>query len=100
MATIHAKMGYFGHCCKKVYRSSGIQLSRGWGQGVSAFKWRHFSKEKSPSWVVHRQIKDLNDVVEADHGKLKQLIDPIRGFKTLKTVYATIRGFEVMRAFR
>jgi IS6 family transposase len=49
---------------------------------------------------VHRQVKYLNNVVEADHGKLKQLIRPVRGFKTLKTAYATITGFEVMRALR
>jgi IS6 family transposase len=49
---------------------------------------------------VHRQVKYLNNVVEADHGKLKQLIRPVRGFKTLKTAYATIMGFEVMRALR
>ena len=45
-------------------------------------------------------MKYLNNVVEADHGKLKLLIRPVRGFKTLKTAYATIRGFEVMRALR
>ena len=50
--------------------------------------------------TVHRQVKYLNNVVEADHGKLKQLIRPMRGFKTLKTAYATIMGFEVMRALR
>jgi IS6 family transposase len=49
---------------------------------------------------VHRQVKYLNNVIEADHGKLKQLIRPVRGFKTLKTAYATIMGFEVMRALR
>ena len=38
--------------------------------------------------------------MEADHGKLKQLIRPVRGFKTLKTAYATIKGFEVMWALR
>ena len=32
--------------------------------------------------------------------KPKQLIRPVRGFKTLKTAYATIKGFEVMRALR
>ena len=48
----------------------------------------------------HRQVKYLNNVVEADHGKLKLLIRPVRGFKTLKTTYATIKGFEVMRALR
>ena len=50
--------------------------------------------------TVHRQVKYLNNVVEADHGKLKQLIRPVRGFKTLKTAYVTIMGFEVMRALR
>ncbi len=55
---------------------------------------------KCPEETLHRQIKYLNNVVEADHGKLKQLIRPVRGFKTLKTAYATIKGFEVMRALR
>lgn len=55
---------------------------------------------KCPGGLVHRQVKYLNNVVEADHGKLKQLIKPVRGFKTLKTAYATIKGFEVMRALR
>ena len=39
-------------------------------------------------------------MIEADHGKLKQLIEPVRGLETLKTAYATIKGFEVMRALR
>ena len=55
---------------------------------------------KCPQDTRHRQVKYLNNVVEADHGKLKQLIRPVRGFKTLKTAYATIKGFEVMRALR
>jgi IS6 family transposase len=55
---------------------------------------------KCPQTTMHRQVKYLNNVIEADHGKLKQLIRPVRGFKTLKTAYATIRGFEVMRALR
>ena len=46
-----------------------------------------------------RQVKYLNNVVESDHGKLKLLRRPVRGFKTLKTAYATIKGFEVMRAY-
>jgi DDE domain len=59
-------------------------------------------KEESnaPEDIVHRQVKYLTNVVEADHGKLKQPIRPVRGFKTLKTAYATIKGFEVMRALR
>lgn len=55
---------------------------------------------KCPGDLVHRQVKYLNNLIEADHGKLKQLIKPVRGFKTLKTAYATIKGFEVMRALR
>ena len=55
---------------------------------------------KCPKHTVHRQAKYLNNVIEADHGKLKQLIRPVRGFKTLKTAYAAIKGFEVMRALR
>ena len=55
---------------------------------------------RCPEETLHRQVTYLNNVIEADHGKLKQLIRPVRGFKTLKTAYATIRGFEVMRALR
>ena len=55
---------------------------------------------KCPKDTRHRQVKYLNNVIEADHGKLKLLIRPVRGFKTMKTAYATIKGFEVMRALR
>jgi transposase-like protein len=58
------------------------------------------AENRCPIELVHRQVKYLNNIVEADHGKLKQLIKPVRGFKTLKTAYATIKGFEVMRALR
>lgn len=50
--------------------------------------------------TAHRQVKYLNNVIEADHGKLKILIKPVRGFKSIPTAYATIKGFEVMRALR
>ena len=53
-----------------------------------------------PNEMKHRQVKYLNNVVEADHGKLKLLIGPVRGFKTMRTAYATIEGFEVMCALR
>ncbi len=45
-------------------------------------------------------MKYLNNVIEADHGKLKRLIKPALGFQSLKTAYATIKGFEVMRALK
>src|SRR3546814_10358542 len=50
--------------------------------------------------AVHRQVKFLNYVIEADNGKHKILIKPVRGFKSIPTAYATIKGFEVMRALR
>ena len=55
---------------------------------------------KCPTHTRHRQVKYLNNVIEAGHGKLKQLIPPVRGFKSMKTAYATIKGFEVMLALR
>ncbi len=67
-----------------------------YGIAISKLK----AEGKCPEKTVHRQVKYLNNVVEADHGKLKQLSRPVRGFKTLKTGYATIHGFEVMRALR
>ena len=50
--------------------------------------------------VSHLQIKYRNNRLEADHGKLKRLINPVRGFQSMKTAYATIKGFEVMRMFK
>lgn len=38
-----------------------------------------------PDDLVHRRVKYLNNVVEAYHGKLKQLIKLVIGLKTLKT---------------
>ena len=39
-------------------------------------------------------------MIEAEHGKLKRLINPVRSFKSMKTAYATIKGFELMRMFK
>ncbi len=39
-------------------------------------------------------------MIEYDHGKLKRVINPMLGFKSIKTAYATIKGIEVMRALR
>jgi len=36
----------------------------------------------------------------SERGALKRLINPTRGFKTLPTASATIKGFEVMRMIR
>ena len=67
-----------------------------YGKAIRALK-RTGVLEKS---VQHRQLKYLNNRLEADHGALKRLINPARGFKTLPTASATIKGFEVMRMIR
>jgi IS6 family transposase len=48
----------------------------------------------------HRTSKYLNNIIEADHGALKQVIKPTRGFQTMKTAISTIKGFEIMRMIR
>ena len=55
---------------------------------------------KCPPDTAHRQVKYLNNIIESDHGKLKRLIKPTLGFKSMKTAYATIKGFELMRIFK
>ncbi len=55
---------------------------------------------KLPPETEHRQVKYLNNRLEADHGKLKRLVKPTLGFKSMKTAYVTLKGFEVMRALK
>jgi transposase, IS6 family len=50
--------------------------------------------------VERRTSKYPNNVIEADHGALKRVIGPTRGFQSMKTARATIKGFEVMRMIR
>jgi transposase-like protein len=50
--------------------------------------------------VEHRTSKYLNNIIEADHGALKRMIRPTRGFQRMKTASATLKGFEVMRMIR
>ena len=50
--------------------------------------------------IRHRTSKYLNNRIDADHGALKRLIRPTRGFQSMKTAYATIKGFEIMRMIR
>ncbi len=33
--------------------------------------------------LFHRQVKYLNNIIEADHGKLKRLVKPVRSFKSM-----------------
>ena len=71
--------------------------------GCYAQAIRELKKEgKCPSDTDHRQVKYLNNVVESDRGKLKRLIKPTLGFKSMKTACATIKHpcFEAMRVLR
>ncbi len=77
-------------------RTINTDKAPAYGSAITELK----AEGKCPPETVHRQVKYLNNIVEADHGKLKRLIIPVRGFKSMKTAYATIKGFEVMRALR
>jgi transposase, IS6 family len=82
--------------CKDWEKPSKINTDKA---GCYSQAIRELKKDgKCPQDMEHRQVKYLNNVIEADHGKLKQLIKPVRGFKTMKATYAIIKGFEVMRA--
>ena len=50
--------------------------------------------------TVHRQVKYLNNMIGAGHGKLKRLINFVRGFKSMKIAYATIKDFELISIFK
>src|SRR3546814_8879071 len=50
--------------------------------------------------TAHRNVKCLNNVIDAHHGKLNILITPGRGFTSIPPAYATKQGFEVLRAPR
>lgn len=58
------------------------------------------SKDLLPTDIEHRTSKYLNNIIEADHGAPKRVIRPTRGFQTMKTAAATLKGFEVMRMIR
>ena len=67
-----------------------------YGKAITALK----EEGKCSMDLEHRQVKYLNNIIESDHGKLKRLIKPTLGFKSMKTAYATIKGFEIMRMFK
>ena len=67
-----------------------------YGKAINELK----SNGKCKADLKHSQVKYLNNIIESDHGKLKRLIRPTLGFKSMKTAYATIKGFEIMRMFK
>jgi IS6 family transposase len=50
--------------------------------------------------VPHRRVQYLNNRIEGDHGRLKRIISPKRGFTTPTTAYRTLKGIEAMHALR
>ena len=82
----------------KDYQPQKINTDKNPAYGVAIAELKADKKLK-PN-IIHRQVKYLNNRIEADHGKLKILIKPMRGFQSMKTAYATIKGFEVMSIFK
>lgn len=66
------------------------------GSYPKAITRRQRERKMAPD-TKHRTCKYRNNIIDANHGVLKQVIGPTRGFQTMKTAAATIKGFEVMR---
>ena len=47
-----------------------------------------------------RQVKDLNNIVEQDHRRIKRLVRPGLGFKSFHTARRTIAGYEILAMVR
>jgi len=86
-ATIYRWVQYYA---PKIYQNPT------YSKAITALK----ADGKYPIELEHRQIKYLNNIIESEHGKLKRLIKPTLGFKSMQTAYATIKGFEIMRMFK
>ena len=71
-------------------KPSTINTDKAPSYGVAIKKLKN--EGKCPEDLEHRQVKYLNNRIEADHGKLKRLIIPVRGFKSMKTAYTQSEG--------
>jgi IS6 family transposase len=47
-----------------------------------------------------RQIKYLNNIVEQDHRRIKRLVRPGLGFKSLRSARRIIAGYEIFATMR
>ncbi|MBC7927964.1 MAG: DDE-type integrase/transposase/recombinase, partial [Bryobacteraceae bacterium] len=91
------------------FLAKAVRLRRNWGPAV-------INTDRNPAYgeairklktakilddsVDHRQVKYLNNRLEADHGAIKRRIRSMLGFKSAKTAYATLKGIEAMRMIR
>ena len=46
--------------------------------------------------IVHRVTKHLQQVIESDHFRAKQMMPKVGGFRSFTTARRTIAGFEAM----
>jgi IS6 family transposase len=49
-----------------------------------------------PKTLMHRQCKYLNNIIESDHRRIKRIINPMLGFKTINSAKRCIQGIEAM----
>jgi IS6 family transposase len=50
--------------------------------------------------ILHVDRKWRNNIIESDHASLKSLTDPGKGFQSLRTANATLRGIEAIRTIK
>lgn len=50
--------------------------------------------------IVHVDRKWRNNRIESDHAALKSITDPGRGFQSLRTAKATLKGIEAIRMIK
>lgn len=50
--------------------------------------------------ILHNNRKWENNRIESDHAALKKIITPMRGFKSLSSAKATLRGIEAIRTIK
>ena len=50
--------------------------------------------------VTHITRKGRNNRIESDHAALKRIIDPGKGFQSLRTAKATLKGIEAIRMIK
>lgn len=60
-----------------------------------------FNRHRDPGdQIRHIDRKYLNNRIEGDHSALKKLLNPMRGFKILRSAKATLQGIEAIRTIK
>ena len=84
---------------RNVGPAAGVRLIAGRSSGRPT---HHHSSGKPPRRVAQSGVDDPVDrgLLPGALARLKRLIQPTRDLQTMRTAYATIRGFEIMRMIR